>query len=153
MSLIPRREGKYRAPFRGSVYDIFNDFLSDQWLSSLNTSEKMNQIAPRTDIAETKDGYHMAIEMPGVKESDVDINLKDDILTVKGERASEKEVEEKNYYCLERSRGSFERSIKLPESADPDKIEASFKDGLLEITIPKIGEKPSTPKKIPIGKR
>jgi HSP20 family protein len=92
---------------------------------------------PAMDMFEKDDRYVVKAELPGMKEEDVDISLVGNRLTLKGERKAETEVKEENYYRSERSYGNFFRSIDLPSDADPDKIEANYEDGVLEVTIPK----------------
>ena len=88
-------------------------------------------------------------ELPGIKEEDVDVSVADDILTIKGEKKTENELKEEDYYCCERSYGSFFRSIGLPSNVDAKKIEANYEDGVLEVSLPKVVE--AKPKKIQIS--
>jgi HSP20 family protein len=99
--------------------------------------------APAIDMYEKDDKYMVKAELPGMKEEDVDVSVVGDRLTIKGEKKAETEIKEENYYRSERSYGSFFRSIDLPSDADPDKVEASYEDGVLEVAIPKTaGVKP-----------
>ena len=99
--------------------------------------------APAIDMYEKDDKYMVKAELPGMKEEDVDVSVVGDRLTIKGEKKAETEVKEENYYRSERSYGSFFRSIDLPSDANPDKIEANYEDGILEVEIPKAaGVKP-----------
>jgi HSP20 family protein len=86
---------------------------------------------------EKDDKYTVKAELPGMKEEDVDVSVVGDRLTIRGEKKAEHEVKQENYYRSERSYGSFFRSIDLPSDANPGKIEASYDDGVLEVTIPK----------------
>ncbi|MGC8901237.1 MAG: Hsp20/alpha crystallin family protein [bacterium] len=92
---------------------------------------------PAVDIYETKDNVVLKAELPGLDKKDFSIEIKDNILTLKGERKLEKETKEENYYRMERAYGAFSRSFTLPASVDKDKVKAKFKDGVLEVTIPK----------------
>lgn len=92
---------------------------------------------PAVDIFETKDNVVLKAELPGVEKKDFSIEVKDNLLTLKGERKFEKETREENYYRMERAYGSFSRSFTLPTTVDKDKVKAKFKDGVLEVTIPK----------------
>lgn len=84
-----------------------------------------------------------------MKEEDVDVSVADDTLTIKGEKKTSNEVKEGHYYCCERTYGSFFRSIGLPSNVDAKKIEAHYEDGVLEVSLPKVGE--ARPKKITIS--
>jgi len=79
-------------------------------------------------------------ELPGMGKEDVDISVTGNILTIQGERKAEEEVQDEDYYCCERYRGTFYRAIQLPSSLETDKIEATYDEGILEITLPKSPE-------------
>jgi HSP20 family protein len=96
--------------------------------------------APAIEVFEKEDKFVVKAELPGMKEEDIDVSVVGDTLTIKGERKAETEVKEEDYYCCERSYGSFSRSIALPSSVDAKKIEASYEDGVLEVTLPKAPE-------------
>ena len=96
--------------------------------------------APAIEVFEKEDKFVVKAELPGMKEEDIDVSVVGDTLTIKGERKAESEVKEEDYYCCERSYGSFSRSIALPSSVDAKKIEASYEDGVLEVSLPKAPE-------------
>ncbi|MCX7920320.1 MAG: Hsp20/alpha crystallin family protein [bacterium] len=104
--------------------------------------------APSVDIYETKDAVVIDAELPGIKQNDISVTVSDNVLTIKGEKKQEKEVKEENYHRVERAYGSFSRSFTLPVGVQSDKIKASYKDGVLKITLPKAEE--AKPKQIPI---
>lgn len=93
--------------------------------------------SPTADILETKDDIVIKVELPGIDEKNVDVEIESGVLTIKGERKAETETEEKGYRRVERSYGSFLRSFTLPANVDPGKISASFANGLLELRLPK----------------
>lgn len=93
--------------------------------------------SPTADILETKDDIVIKVELPGIDEKNVDVEIESGVLTIKGERKAEMETEEKGYRRVERSYGSFLRSFTLPTNVDPGKISASFANGLLELHLPK----------------
>jgi HSP20 family protein len=95
--------------------------------------------APAMDITESKSGYTVTLELAGAKKDDISIECHDKLLTVKGEKQSEREVDEEHRHYKERSFGSFSRSIRLPSNAS-DEIHAKFSDGVLTIDIPKVEE-------------
>lgn len=96
--------------------------------------------SPAVDIYETADTLVIKAEIPGVEKDDISVEVKENALYLKGERKFEKEVKEENYHRMERSYGSFKRIFQLPTSVDENKIKANFKDGVLEIKIPKAEE-------------
>ncbi len=101
---------------------------------------------PAVDIVDEKDRVRIKADLPGVNKDDVDIRIEDGVLSIKGERKEEKEEKDKNFYRKECFYGSFERSVALPAEVDANKAEASYKDGVLEIILPKKEE--SKPKQI-----
>ena len=104
--------------------------------------------APAVDIYETPDSIVLQAELPGLSKEDIDIQVRDNVLTLKGERRSEKEVKEGNYLRVERAYGGFQRAFTLPAAVQADKIRAVFKDGVLDVSIPKAEE--AKPKQIKI---
>jgi len=105
--------------------------------------------APAIEVFEKEDKFVVKAELPGMKEEDIDISVVGDTLTIRGERKAESEVKEEDYYCCERSYGSFSRSIAVPSNVDAKKIEASYDDGVLEVNLPKAPE--VKPKKISVS--
>ncbi|MBI3787876.1 MAG: Hsp20/alpha crystallin family protein [Ignavibacteriales bacterium] len=120
--------------FHGDI-QADNSFLSSVW-------------TPAVDVAEQDDQYVVKIELPGVNKDDVKITLESNILTVRGEKKQEKEIKEDSYHRMERSYGSFQRSFTLPTMVKSDKIDASFKDGILTVRLPKAEE--AKPKQIEV---
>jgi len=92
---------------------------------------------PRADIAETEKAFIVKVELPEVEKKDIDISVNQGLLTIRGERKREKEEKSKRFHRIERSFGSFSRSFRFPNDIEEDKIEANFKDGVLQITLPK----------------
>lgn len=97
-------------------------------------------ISPSIDLVEDKDSFKVEAEMPGLGEEDIKVSISDGILTIKGEKTTSKQDENKNYLSREINYGCYERSIVLPDTVDIDKAKASFKKGMLWITIPKKAE-------------
>jgi HSP20 family protein len=95
---------------------------------------------PSLDVAETKNEIVVKAEVPGLEPKDIDISLSDGLLTIKGEKKQEREEKEENYHLVERSYGSFTRSIRLPKEVQSDKINASYKNGVLKVVLPKSEE-------------
>jgi HSP20 family protein len=106
--------------------------------------------APHVDVTETDKGYEIVAELPGLDQKDVELELKDDLLTLSGEKKEEQEKEEKDYHLTERRFGSFRRSFRLPSEVDQNKVSADFKNGVLTIALPKMSEAQKPSKKIGI---
>jgi HSP20 family protein len=102
--------------------------------------EEMGEWLPTLDVSETKNDYVVKAELPGIDPKEIDISLANDLLTIKGEKKQEKEEKEENYHLVERSYGSFTRSVRLPGQVQSDKINATFKNGVLKVTLPKTEE-------------
>jgi HSP20 family protein len=104
---------------------------------------------PAVDIHETNDSYVVKADLPGVNKDDIHVDIRDNTLTIRGEKKYEEKVSKDNYVRTERAYGTFLRSLILPQNVDADKIEAKYKDGVLELTIPKKEE--AKPKQIEIN--
>jgi HSP20 family protein len=120
---------------------FFNDFDKE--------TDTLSQWYPATDIYETKDGYVFKLELPGLKKEDINIELNENTLSIKGERKEEKEVKKEDYHQIESCSGTFSRSFALPHNIDPKKIDAKMKNGVLELHVAKAEEK--KPKTITIN--
>jgi HSP20 family protein len=96
--------------------------------------------APVVDVYEEKDEVVVKAELPGLDKKDIEVNISDSELTLKGEKKKEEKIDEENYYRCERSYGAFLRSVELPTDVQADKVKASFKNGILEIRLPKTEE-------------
>lgn len=105
--------------------------------SPLGMAGETGQWMPRVDIRETDDALLVQAELPGISKKDVHLEVKDGVLTLSGERRYEKDVKEENIHRVERAYGRFSRGFSLPSNVDPDKVEASMKDGVLEVRLPK----------------
>jgi len=103
-------------------------------------SEEGGEWFPSLDVAETKNEIVVKAEVPGLEPKDIDISLSNGLLTIKGEKKQEREEKEENYRLIERSYGSFARSIRLTNEVQSDKISASYKNGVLKIVLPKSEE-------------
>lgn len=132
------------------VDTIFDRFLQGT-PSGMRGFEAQQAFSPRLDVAETETGYHLTAELPGVEEKDIDIEIQESVLTLKGEKKAENKQEGKNYHRIERSYGAFQRSIALPVEVDEAAIKARFSNGVLEIDLPKAQERKPKSKKIEIA--
>lgn len=128
-------------PFREleEMSDRLNRMISRPTSPHTNGKETMvvADWAPSVDISETDGGYQIKAEIPDVKKEDVKVTLEDGVLTIQGERKHEKEEKGKKYHRVERSYGSFVRSFTLPDLVDEEKVKADFKDGVLNLQLPK----------------
>lgn len=107
-------------------------------------------LSPHIDVAETDGAVEVTAELPGIDEKDFEVVLEDDLLTIKGEKKSEREESKKDYHLVERSFGSFARSIRLPFSADAEAVKANFAKGVLKVSITKPLNVKNKTVKIPI---
>ena len=99
--------------------------------------DSLKRWIPAMDLVEEGEHYVLRADLPGVEETDVNVELEDNVLTISGERRSKSEERREGYYRIERASGSFSRSLTLPEGIDPDSVKASFDKGVLEVSIPK----------------
>ncbi len=137
---------------RSQIDRMFEDFYSRDFGMTpfFRDLEGLGDFSPRMDVDESEKEITVSAELPGLKPEDVNISLKDNLLTISGEKRAEKEEKGKRYYHVERSYGSFSRSIPLPGEVKEDKVEASLKDGLLKVILPKSEEAQQKHKSIPI---
>ncbi len=159
-SQMPARTPDVFSGLRQEIDRIFDDF--DRFFGrslfarpSLDLAPMRRSLAgwgatPSVDVVESGDAFLIKADCPGMTESDIHINVSGDMLTIKGERKEEKEEKRENYYLSERRFGSFERSFQIPDAVDADKIDASFKNGVLEIRLPKKPEAVKPERRIPI---
>lgn len=108
--------------------------------------------APAVDIVEHDKSYQVTAELPGMEEKDIDVKFADGVLTIKGEKKEESEEKQKDYYRSERRFGAFQRSFRVPDGIEPDKIEATVKNGVLTVLLPKSDDAQKREKKIEIKK-
>ncbi|NOX89965.1 MAG: Hsp20/alpha crystallin family protein [Calditrichaeota bacterium] len=130
------------------VNDIFDSMLEDFFSMDTRLSEPVSSLIPLMNIEETKDAYKVSVELPGMEKDDIDIQIKDNVLTISGEKKEETKSEEGTFYRRERRYGKFSRSISLPGDVKVDNIEAEYKNGVLTLTLPKAEE--AKPKKIEV---
>lgn len=116
---------------RADMDRVFKSFFSGF------PEEREGYWAPIIDIEEDKDNIIVKAEIPGIKKEDIKVAVHGNLLSISGERKQESDVKEKTYHRIERAYGRFSRTITLPSDVDADKIKASYKDGLLKISLPK----------------
>ncbi len=132
------------AAVRREMDRLFDRFLEPRW----DELEGVKEWWPKIDMSETKDAIVVKAEIPGVEQNDIQVLLQEQILTIKGEKRHEKEEKDEHFHRVERSYGAFTRTVTLPVAADAEKVSATFKDGVLTVTLPKTPAAKGTP--IPI---
>jgi HSP20 family protein len=141
-SRLPRQWEPFER-FRQEMDRLFDDFTGGLFGRSLfdpmpfRRTEAAFRTMPAVNVAETDEAYEIEAELPGLEEKNIEVKVANGVLSIKGEKQEEKEEKEKDYYRRERSFGSFERSFQLPDNIEADKIEATFKNGVLSVTLPK----------------
>ncbi len=133
------------ADLRNRMDEIFGEFFGQTPFAIAATEAVWS---PLVDVHETKEGFLLQVELPGVKQEDIQVSMVGDTLTLKGERKRETEVKEDSYHRIERSYGTFQRSIVLPSVLDPNRVKATYREGVLEIQLPKKEE--AKPKEIKV---
>ena len=152
-----RRRADIRDPFAAfetQMRHYFDDFFDGFDLGPFGKWSGGPEVGlPKVDVAETSDAVHVTADLPGLSENEIDVTLSDGHLVIRGEKRSEKEEkdESKNYHRIERRYGSFHRSIALPAVVDDQKVDASFKNGVLTVVLPKVATA-SSGKKIEVKK-
>ncbi|CAN5506807.1 Hsp20/alpha crystallin family protein [soil metagenome] len=168
-TLIPWKWGKKNLPVKGedsrpednSLFSLqqdmnrifqnfFHTFDADSFATSGHFSEKLFQ--PRIDFSENSNQLKISVELPGLDEKELDVSVSKEALTIKGEKREEKEENTNGYYRMERHYGSFHRTIAFPCGVEKDGAEATFKNGVLTIVLPKTQEAQAAVKKIPVKK-
>jgi len=129
-------------------FDLLNSML-DEFTAKDDGSLKAD-FTPAINTREGEFAYHIEVDLPGMKKEDINISIEDKTLVISGERKFKEELKEENYYKIESAFGKFSRSFTLPENVDIENIHAEAKDGVLEITIPKLAQEVQKVKKIEI---
>lgn len=148
MSLIPWRNRAQVSSFKNEFDDLFGRFFGD--MDAEMPSALQNMAIPPVNVAETEKAWTMSFELPGLSEKDIQVQLLGRQLVVTGERKWEEEKKGKEWHRVESRYGSFRRSIELPENArlEPDALVATYKKGILEVSIPKAEPTPAA--RIPV---
>jgi HSP20 family protein len=133
----------------GEFRDFSNRFSS--LVDEFDNKElQMGGFSPISNIREDELAYYADVDLPGVKKEDINVEVKNGVITISGERKHKKEIKKDDYYRLETSFGKFERSFILPKSVDSDNITAANKNGVLEVVIPKLKNETNKAKKIEV---
>ena len=108
-------------------------------------------VAPASEASGNDNSYHISIELPGVEEKDITLSAENGVVSLKGEKKTEREEKGETWFFSERQYGSFSRSFRLPPDADEDKVKADLKNGVLTITVPKMREEPKANRQVKIN--
>lgn len=132
-----------------------DEMFSNSWLTRAwpGGTAQGEAVVPSLDLSEDETQFVATAELPGIDEKDVEVTLADNVLTIKGEKKSEREEkdEKKNYHLLERSYGAFRRSVALDADVDPQKVTASFDKGVLKVVLPKNPQQQAKSTRIPVS--
>lgn len=137
-----REAGESLLPWRPDVRDLFGDLFEDfyrPWSLAPwgETARRLTGFAPAVDVSETDQEYRVSVELPGLSKDDLELTIDRGRLTITGEKRTEEREEKESHLRVERAYGSFSRSIALPETVNQDAVEASFKDGVLTVRLPR----------------
>jgi HSP20 family protein len=140
--LAHRRPVRQLVRFRDEMDRLFDEFMGAGWPSLRRWADLFGawpdaDATPVLDVYEHKDAVVVKAELPGMEKDDVHVDISGDVLIVRGEKKKDEKVEERDYYCRERAFGAFSRSIRLPVEVQGDKASATFKNGVLELRLPK----------------
>jgi HSP20 family protein len=135
MALIRWEPVRELSTIQGEMNRLFNTFFDTPAPS--NGGQTARRWIPAMDLVESGDAFVLRADLPGLTENDVKIELEDNVLTISGERKAEHEERKEGYYRVERSHGTFHRSLTLPDGVEPEAVKASFDKGVLEVRIPK----------------
>ena len=158
MMMLTNRQPRFASlgisnPFEGlaGFRRLFDEPFASSMERACCSSAEENEWKPLVDVVDSKDGILLKVEIPGVKQEDISISVEENTLTVKGERKQESQVNEEGYSRFERSYGAFQRSVLLPPTVDADRVKATYKDGVLEVQLPKKEEAKPKTIKVEIG--
>lgn len=144
-AITPRRRptmdlSRWEGEMDRMMEDFFGRRFRPWWPERWFRGDEFEMKAPAVDVFEEKDDLVVKAEVPGIDKDNIEVTLSDSTLTIKGEKKKQEEVKEENYYRSERHHGAFMRTVELPKDVQPDKVKASFKNGVLEIRMPKTEE-------------
>jgi HSP20 family protein len=134
MALIRWEPARELGTIQNEMNRLFNNFFDTP---SPNANGAYRRWIPAMDLVETENDFVLRADLPGLSEQDVNIELEDNVLTISGERKAEHEERKEGYYRVERSSGSFRRSLTLPDGVEPESVSAKFDRGVLEVRVPK----------------
>jgi HSP20 family protein len=152
MALVRWEPVRELTSIQNEMNRLFNTFF-DTPTPGNGGANALRRWIPAMDLVETDEHFVLKADLPGLTEADVNLEVEDNVLTVSGERKAEHEDKREGYMRVERSFGSFRRSLTLPEGIDPEAVQASFDNGVLEVRIPKPEERKPRKVAIQVGER
>jgi HSP20 family protein len=147
--ITPRKSHPFHA-LQEEMNHLFDEFKSGLPFARTFWLEPVSDFNAKVDMKDSEKTIEVSAELPGVEMKDIEVKVEGNALSIKGEKHSEKEEKEKNYYRMERSYGSFYRLLPLPCTVEKDSIEASYKDGVLKVVMPKAKDALADGKKIEV---
>lgn len=133
----PSKTAEATPEYRDEFFGLVDDFFRDWGVKPNNQSNFTGKLTPLMNVAESDHAYEIETELPGVEKKDINIEINENVLTIKGEKKGFNEEKKDNYHRIERMHGSFKRSVKLPLDIDPEKINAKLENGLLHVEVGK----------------
>jgi HSP20 family protein len=146
-SLVPFRERRIARPFERMIQEM-EDMMGRFWEEGDGPLSRLETYDPKVNLAETDGNFELSVDLPGIKPDEIKVELRNGNLVISGERKEENEEKGKTYHRVERSYGSFCRTIPLPAKVEEGKIDAKFANGVLNVTLPKSEE--TKPKQIAV---
>jgi HSP20 family protein len=146
-SLVPLRERRLARPFE-RMFEEMEDWMERFWEEGDGRSARLETYYPKVNLAETDGNFDVSIDLPGMKPEEIKVEMRNGNLVISGERKEEKEEKGKTFHRIERSYGSFCRTVPLPAKVEEGKIDAKFSNGVLNVTLPK--SEVSKPKQIAV---
>ena len=151
MNWPTKRVDSYTTPWNSGVLHRSIDDLLEDFFGGYGVEQKDNIIAPRFEVSETEDAVVVEAELPGMDEKDIELTVRNGVLTLKGEKRHETKAPQDEARVIERRYGSFQRSFTLPDTVDDEKADAKFDKGVLKVVMPKKPGQDSKDRKIKIG--
>jgi HSP20 family protein len=152
--LVPRRTRRSAVPALRNLPafdDLFDEFFRGFGVApAWPEASRLGEFTPRIDIRETDEEVVVTAELPGLEEKDFEVELEDDVLTIKGEKRTEHEEKREGYRHIESASGSFRRAIPMPSEIDADAVKATYKQGIVTVTLPKLAEARRHARTVPI---
>jgi HSP20 family protein len=153
MALVRWEPVRELTSLQNEMNRLFNTFFDTPSAGNGGNGTGLRRWVPAMDLVETDEHFVLKADLPGLEESDVNIEVEDNVLTISGERKAEHEENREGYVRVERAYGSFRRSLTLPEGVDPEAVTANFENGVLEVRIPKPEERKPRKVAIQVGER
>jgi HSP20 family protein len=152
--LVPRMSRRSAVPALRNLPafdDLFDEFFRGFGVApAWPEASRLGEFTPRIDIRETDEEVVVTAELPGLEEKDFEVELEDDVLTIKGEKRTEHEEKREGYRHIESASGSFRRAIPMPSEVDADAVKATYKQGIVTVTLPKLAEARRNARTVPI---